>query len=445
MEVCFKNYNYVINPLKSNNFNGKVLNSARFTKAMPTVSQGFLPSFGIRKDNLSGFELICAQQLKPLIEKFITKNDFLSWIKQKLVEKTDLNLYINEKDIVQKDVRHILSEWKNYLLKDDRYKNDPPLSLIIFNSITRGLAPNNRFYPPILCEDVLTETVEQLNKVLVGNPNAKFDFNKLYQNNLLLKYSKNVFDSAKDSEGHEIGRWVRISSKENDPQEFSENVKKLQALSYKNWCTRVAEESQYYLDRGDFYIYLEDNKPRVGIRFDDNEILQIEGRKNNKQIPLEYIDIIKSFVFKNGFSGLEKEIRKRDNAAKEIKVIHEKFADDFKNKEYKNILNYFGFNVKVDENGMFEISHFQQPNDFTFEELGINENELFKKISRISRNAYFEESKVTDLGSLQIIGNDAFFDEKIGKIFGNLVNISGDIWSGGHLINKNEVQFLQPN
>lgn len=443
MKVYPSNYNIsTIISSKTNNFDS---NHLRCKPAVNITSKKILnydPYFGMKNCDLSPFDLACARKFKYLIEPFNTKENFLNWVEQNLRKKTNLNSYKNESEMVQSGIRNLLGDWKNHLNTASYYKNNPSLSLVIFDSITKDISANSHSYPPVLCKKVLIKTVKQLENMLRKNPKENFNFGKMYQQNLCSEYSKVVFETVRDSNGLEKGLWVKIHSKEHSSKNFNENVKKLQALSYKNWCTRVLDGAQKYLNMGDFYVYLENNKPKTLISFSDDEIFSIEGKKNNRRIPLDYIDILNSFINKNKFKGFETEIRNAEEAVLQIKDIHQKFSQDFKNKQYTNILKYLGFEVNVLEDHMIELTSFMQPKYFTFEELGIDENELFKKIKIIANDADFSKSKVTDLGTLQSIGRNAFFDN-ISRISGNVANIGGYVCSGGKIRDKNDLQFLK--
>jgi len=110
----------------------------------------------------------------------------------------------------------------------------------------------------------------------------------------------------------------------------------------------------------------------------------------------------------------------------EINKLHEDYAKDFENKKYDKILNEIGIKTTVLDNGMLELDQFSQPKNFTFEELGLDENELFKHIEKISGDAGFHDSKVTDLGNLQSIGGYAFFIGSKMLDLGQLSSIGGD-------------------
>lgn len=390
----------------------------------------FKPTFGaIKKSQLNEYDLACANKFKAPMDKFKSQKDFDIWAEKKLKEKTDLSQYKNNDKTIQDAVRKDLKRWKNYLSSDDLYKNTPALSLIIFNAITEDISHDTHAFPPILHKAVLSKTIGQLKGQMKYDPKSNFNFNKMYQNNLRLAYTKDEVEEIENEDPNvpKTGLWVKIPSKINDPKNFEENVNKLKALSCKSWCTRETHAEEY-LSTGDFYVYLENNKPKVGIRFNRNIIAEIQGEQNNQKIPLKYIDKIKSFVEENKFRGCEGVLERAEKANEKIKEIRENFAQDFKDKKYENILKYLGMDVKVLDDGMFELAEFDQPIEFSFEELGLDENELFKKVKTITGDAEFEDSKVTDLGNLESIEKDAYCTNSKFISMGKLRSIVGSVY-----------------
>lgn len=75
----------------------------------------------------------------------------------------------------------------------------------------------------------------------------------------------------------------------------------------------------------------------------------------------------------------------------------------------KKVLDYFGYNPRINEDGLLTIDSYKQPAKYTFEELGIDENKLFKFISEIKGDVDLENSNLENLGNLEIIEGNAYF------------------------------------
>jgi ABC-type Mn2+/Zn2+ transport system ATPase subunit len=87
----------------------------------------------------------------------------------------------------------------------------------------------------------------------------------------------------------------------------------------------------------------------------------------------------------------------------------------------EKVLNYFGINAKIINNELV-VNEYHQPEqmtgfwgayhvpDYTFSDLGIDENKLFKYIHKIYHDANFKYSNASDLGNLKEIGGNAYFN-----------------------------------
>ena len=106
-----------------------------------------------------------------------------------------------------------------------------------------------------------------------------------------------------------------------------------------------------------------------------------------------------------------------------IKMEKEKLGDAIKNNNVEVILNNFGIKTQQNENGLYTISHYEQPKKYSFKELGVDENKMFEKIERIDDYAIFCGSDLTKLGKLKSIGGNAYFGESKIKNLGDLESI----------------------
>ena len=106
-----------------------------------------------------------------------------------------------------------------------------------------------------------------------------------------------------------------------------------------------------------------------------------------------------------------------------IKAEKEKLGDAIKNNDVEAILNNFGIETVKNENGLYTISHYEQPKKYTYKDLGIDENKMFEQIERIDDYAIFCNSELKDLGSVKSIGGNAYFGESKIKDLGQLETI----------------------
>lgn len=409
-------------------------------------------SFGaMKKSQFEGIDFDVVERFKAPIEKFKTNDDFQNWCKQQLevLLKKDYSGRQPETTLQRED---ILKEWKNYVINEnDNYNN--AIALLVISSITKDLKPNNDSIPPVLNKGVLADCISEIEKNLKTNKKYNFDFNKMYNTKLKALYLEDT------NTGETGNKWIKIPSKIHDPKHFDENVEKLKALSHQNWCTK-SFNAEPYLKGGDFHVYLENGKPKLGVRFLGNKIEEIQGPANNGKIPIVYLNIVKGHIAENNLKVSENAKQEIIDAEK-IKTAIDKITNDLKdaikNNDVKTILEYFGIKVTVDNEGFYIISNYKQPSsDFTFSDIGVDEQKLFSKIKKITGKAVFEDSavsnftvlkeiggdadfqgsKITDLGTLKIIGKNARFNLSPVKHLGKLQEI------GGTLVLNDEIEDL---
>ena len=419
-------------------------------------------SFGaMKKAQFDGVNRMIVEKFKAPIEKFNTQSDFQSWAGKMTENLMSKNFGGRQAETIEQR-KHMLKEWKDYVLTENGVYTSA-IGLLILSAITNDLKPDNDKIPPVLNKGVLADCVSEISKNSEENKDYQPNFRKMYETKLRAQYF-NDETSVNGNTG-----WVVIPSKINDPENFEANVEKLKTLSHENWCTKSLN-AEPYLSDGDFHVYLENGKPKLGVRFIGDEIQEIQGELNNGKIPLAYFDEAQKHIDENGLK-LKEDAKDEIKNAKEVKAQIEQAKLDLRTaietNDAKTILEYFNFEVEdIDENGLLTISKYWQPDGFTYADCGIDENKLFEKVKKISRNAEFRGSKVTNLGNLQSIGGDALFTHSpitnLGKLqliggvadlhlslitdLGNLQSIGGDAWfNSSKLTNLGNLQSIGGN
>ena len=312
-------------------------------------------SFGaMKKSAFEGIDLAVVQKFKAPIEKFNSNENLQNWAK-------DMAKTIADKDYVGRQLetkiqrKAMLKYWSDYVFNEnDAYTNTT--ALLILDAITKDLGPDNNNIPPVLNKGVLADCIDEIDKNIKNNPKYQFDLNKMYQNKLHAFY----MDDIETNTGETATKWVVIPSKEHDPYNFEANVEKLKTLSYKSWCTK-SFNAEPYLAKGDFHVYLENGKPKLGVRFVDDEIEEIQGERNNNRIPIDYFDVIENHLSENNLKltyYAKDEINSAERAKKEIAKIKRNLKEAIKNKDIKKIYRYFGIDVKEEKDGYLIISKY---------------------------------------------------------------------------------------
>lgn len=380
-------------------------------------------TFGaIKKKEFEGIDIAVVEKFKAPIEKFNTNADLQKWAMNKTLEiaNKDFGGRQEETKIQRKEM---LKEWSDYVLKEnDGYTNT--MALLILDAVTKPLKPDSDAVLPVLNKGVLADCIEEIDKNTKQNPKYQFNLNKMYKNKLQAFY----LGDEQTNTGETVTKWVKIPSYEHDPEHFEENVEKLKELSYKNWCTK-SFNAKPYLREGDFHIYFENGHPKIGVRFVSDEIQEIQGELNNGKIPLQYMNTVEKHINDEGLQ-LTPEAKGEINNAKILEEkaikIRANFKEAIEQNDAEKIFNYFGIIVSVEDDGLFTISEYRQPScDFTYSDIGIDENKLFEKVKRIKGYADFSNSQITDLRNLQSIGTNAFFEYSQIKSLGNLKSIGG--------------------
>ena len=68
----------------------------------------------------------------------------------------------------------------------------------------------------------------------------------------------------------------------------------MQAISHKNWCTSSANAA--YIQGGDFWVHINSGKPSLAIRFEGDQVVEIQGPKNNDIIPYTEVSKVEELI-----------------------------------------------------------------------------------------------------------------------------------------------------
>ena len=420
MKINFNSFNYNIanSPYQKRYLNLKPL-------SFDTVSFSSL-----KKSQFSGIDLMIINKYKAPIEKFKTKEDFYNWCRKKIEEiKSENYKGRHEEATIQRKI--MLHEWFKYILEDNPAYTDST-NLMIADGITKGLTKNSDSIPPFLHKSILAETIEEIARILKYHPKEIINFNKKYQTNLQKQYIEEISKINPNKSTENMTGWIIIPSKEKDPEHFKENIQKLKTMSLSSWCTKNFS-ADTYLSLGDFHIYLENGKTKIGMRFEDNTVCEVQGEKNSTRIPIKYLDIVNEHIKKNNYHqsiDMVYEIATAQEAREEIenaKSILEAQGMDFNSCSTKQLFDILNYKYEEDKNGKLILKEYRAPSqNYGFEDLGVNEDKLFKDIVLIEGDADFYGTSVTNLGSLECIGgNVSFTDSKITDL-GNLKAIGGN-------------------
>jgi len=378
----------------------------------------------MKKSQFGETDRFIVEKFKAPIEKFNNVEDLHNWANEKtdIIRKKNFKGRTREADLQRK---YIIKEWIDYLtFENTAYK--PAMNFLIISAITSKLKKNSDNLPPTLDKGVLAATVSELEEKTKTTPKASLNFLKLYQNKLRAYYMEDT------DTGEVETKWVVIPSKKNDPENFESNVEKLKALSHKNWCTK-SFNAKPYLEEGDFHIYLESGKPKIGIRHEGNEVVEIQGEKNDGKISTQYFNEFKKHSKEKDLKfseEIQNVIKNAQRTEQEIERIKKDLGEAYNLEtldDVKKVFEYFGVGTTTNQDNTLSIEKYARVNHYhTFSDLGFEENKFFQYISKINQSAVFAGSKITSLGILEEIGEDAIFGNSEITCLGNLWKIGGN-------------------
>ncbi len=389
-------------------------------------------SFGaMKKNEINGIDLLVVNKFKAPIEKFHSIEDFHNWCNERIAEIEHKNFPGRQEDTEYKR-ENILSEWE-YLLKHER-KFTPAHKLLILDEITRDLSENTDILPPSPNKGVLESTIHEIENAAIKNRKCQISFLKLYNEKMQSSYTKEL---GKNKTG-----WIVIPSKESDYKHFENNVRKLNALSCKTWCTKDAGDCAK-LENDDFHIYLENGKPKIGMVFKDGKISEIQGELNDYKIPVDYVDTVKRYIKKNRHR-ITTDIYQKIKESERLTTRIEQIKKDLEYATPIEIFNYFEFETSENEDGTFNISHYEQPDfDISFSDLGINENKLIENVKEIHYDGDFRNSRIKGFKNLKFIGGDALFHNSSIVDLGSLEYIAGDAhFEGSNIVSTGNLKTV---
>lgn len=398
----------------------KIYSLQNYNLNKDVTSYSNYPSFKMKMSELNGIDQFVARKYKLPIEKFKVIEEFQNFCK-KMVEEISKKDFLGMYEGTRTQRKAMLKEWYEYVTKgNDAYTSS--IALMIMKGITTGLKPEENTLPPVLNKGVLADTVSVIQDRLNADPKAQLKFDKEYRLNL----KKSLMSETKTLD-ESLNGWIVIPSQKHDAEHFEANVDKLKMLSHDNWCTK-SFNAEPYLKKGDFHVYMENGSPKLGVRFLGDKIAEIQGEKNDTQIPFRYgkvaLEHIKDY---EQLPNAKKEVEDLNDTLEELEEFKSRFPNGIENATTQEILESIGIKCKKDSDGFLILDNYHGLNNFfNYSDIGLNETKFFKDIKVIEGDADFDSSEVQNLGNLETIGGDAnFFNSRVLSL-GKLKTIEGD-------------------
>ncbi len=182
---------------------------------------------------------------------------------------------------INDDKQKSFDKWWNYATKN--YGDNPAFFYSILNPIIESSPPSQKNGAPPISEEAVEGIKDEIGTKGVTQMNVFKKFKKISS-----EYDRKSSNSLDIDDNKS---WIRIDSKQRDPENYQKNKEKLMRFSTATgWCIAQESYANDYLSKGDFWLYLENEKPRVAIRLsDDKKVEEIRGYHNNKDLK-KYLD-----------------------------------------------------------------------------------------------------------------------------------------------------------
>jgi len=314
-----------------------------------------------------------------------------------------------------------LQDWVKYIQSEESgIANDKFGQILFLEGIIKEIKPDNAYTPPAISHEAFEAVYNQLleGDTTVSVTKAYAEFNK---KKALAKYG----EPTVSADGVE-GTWVRIpqGGKRGEP-DYDERIAMIQALSEgSSWCLRF-ENAHNYLAMGDLHFFVDKNgNSQTAINVKPNgEIREIEKRyKQDRTVPVPYVEVIKEWKSKNGFTGFDAEIEVAMKEKPEFDRQKAEFAKMQAEGDDVGIFEKLGYKVKpADKDGQYlSVEWYKamvQGKTYTVFDLGIDENKLFSRVQVVEGNFSLDGSALTSAQNLkEIRGKVTFGDNKISDL-----------------------------
>lgn len=167
---------------------------------------------------------------------------------------------------INKGKRESFEGWWKYV--NDTYGprgqvgNYPGFAYSLLKPVFEKSPPGTKNPPPPVSPPAVAALFEHVQDEFSKPKPQLFNMLKTYN-----KKSREIDRIEAGGSGEKGTKWVKVPGRESDPENFGENVDKLSRLATgTNWCIRQPNMARSYLERGDFYLYIEDDNTKVAVR-----------------------------------------------------------------------------------------------------------------------------------------------------------------------------------
>jgi len=357
-------------------------------------------------------------------------------------------------DMLTKSRIDIGQKWNEVL------KNYPSsVRYLVYRGIYKFISKESEAYPIGYIKEAFDSTIQRFSE---SDSPQNFDFYTEYNQSIidLLGEDRDSVINV-DTDNGISGTWIKMNKASDSNDIEATKIKVAAASNGTSWCTKQTDTSGTGAkkvieeDDHDFYVFFPKNTTQatiaiVPIREGEEEQLvnnswytgvfkQSNASDNN--VDPEYYETVNQLAKKTkdkdlaytlekiGYSGLSKEeIKEIQRQKDKVKLdwFENHSGEIFTDEDIEDINRIYGISIIVngDQLGLHEWTEGieEQLPESIRKDFG---NKLFKSISYIELDAYFNGSQVQSLGNLQSIGGNAYFKGSQVQSLGNLQSIGG--------------------
>ena len=121
--------------------------------------------------------------------------------------------------------------------------------------------------------------------------------------------------------------WRKVPQTAASDPNFKDRVAEVQAISSESWCTKTYNAGPY-IQKGDFWVYVDKGRPELAIRFEGDTVAEIQGRANNGGIPSQYAGEVQALVDSGKIQNLKPETKRALQAATDMSIARKKLESE---------------------------------------------------------------------------------------------------------------------
>jgi hypothetical protein len=200
-------------------------------------------------------------------------------------------------EAVNKDRKKIMDEWIEYLYTvNEEYKMDPFFRFFVMSAILDDLKDGEPSVPPTLDAAALSMVYSDIDK----HPEHQ-SFSKLYSKFGIVIATDRAKNSGNNFEMASGGTWIKVPRTYKSDPMWKINYEQVRLISHSKWCT-AGTAAESYLPRGDFWVFHEHGGAKLAIRFEGDNVGEIQGPQNNGVIPASHADKVEELVLSKGIN-----------------------------------------------------------------------------------------------------------------------------------------------